>query len=287
MGIDVRVFIFIVAFAIFSSVSAYGQGLESDDSQAFDEKAQVLEHSAAGSDSGTEEQSGQPIESHKDAVDISKASDQQINEAQRFYKACSNNEQLSLQHDCKCLAGEYLVARMSRGDEASHKQVFSDVRALCLKNSEDKSALNSDQGEEREEFTEAEVKEANYVFEWCQADAYMPIYHDCKCLASEFVAKRKELGRLPSRDSILSTLKGVCLNGTQMAGFLYKDCISKPALLPLHLKNVKKFCECYANQFAKGFEGLEGTRVSSNSTGALARMTMSKCQNEQRTFTLN
>lgn len=227
-------------------------------------------------------------ETTKEGADISKATDGQIDEAQRFYKACSDNEQMNSQHDCKCLAGEYLVARISRGDAASHKQVFSDIRKLCLKTPEDKSDLADEEEADpgKEEFTEAEIKEATQVYEWCKADTFMPLYHDCKCLASEFVTKRREMGRLPNWAHVVSELKNKCLDGTQMAGYLYNDCITKPNMLPMHIKDVKKFCECYASKFSKNYEGLEGGNVSINETGAIARQSMNQCQNEQRTFTL-
>ncbi len=288
-----RFIVLFLAFTLSCAFNVYGQEYSSSTS--------LTKIVAESSDNGSslegvgDSKTGLPKETDQEAsqarsqdkVDISKATDGQINEAQRFYKACSNNEQLNSQHDCKCLAGEYLAARISRGDDASYKQVFSDVRKLCLTNPEEKSNLDDvTSSDAKEEFTDAEITEANNVYQWCKTDTYMPLYHDCKCLASEFVMKRRELGRLPNRDHVLSELKGKCLDGTGMAGYLYKDCISKPALLPMHLKNVKKFCECYASQFSKNFEGLEGTDVSMNATGALARSSMSKCQNEQREFTL-
>lgn len=221
-------------------------------------------------------------------VDIGKATDKQIDEAQRFYKACKNNEELSAEHDCRCLAGEFLVARMKRGDDASYKRVFADVRSLCLVDPKAKKNLgNQDSAGLGDEYTEAQVKEAQGVYLWCKNDSFMPIYYDCKCMAGEFIEKRREMGRIPNRDHVLSKLKGTCLNSTEMAGYLYSDCIKKPGQLPLRTKDPKKFCECYANEFAKGFSTLEGTDVSMNATSALAGMAMNKCQNEQRTFTLN
>lgn len=223
----------------------------------------------------------QTAKSTKD-LDLSKASDGQIEEAQRFFKSCTKNEDLSYDHDCRCLAGEFLANRMTLGDSVPAKEVYAAVRHLCAIDPNTKR-----DGDEQvglgEEYTDEELDEAQTVYKNCMSDQLMSLNHDCRCLASTFIQKRKTRGRIPKADEILATMRSECKNGTELAGYLYTDCINKPEFLPPVVSDPKKFCECYASGYAKEFEK---TTVENNvnTRSAIAMIVMGTCQNDQRTM---
>lgn len=215
-------------------------------------------------------------------LDISKASDGQIAEAQRFFKSCTKNEDLNAEHDCRCLAGEFLANRMVLGDNAPAKEVYAAVRHLCVLDP------NAPRDEDEQvglgdEYTEEELAEAEGVYKACSAELMMRLNHDCRCMASTFLQKRKERGRIPKTDEILGGMRNMCRNGTEMAGYLYTDCIGKPEFLPPVVTDAKKFCECYASGYAKEYEKSNKDNNAHTRT-ALALQVMGTCQNEQRTM---
>lgn len=212
-------------------------------------------------------------------IDISKASDKQIAEAQRFYKSCTNNQDLSFDHDCRCMAGEFLANRMVMGDSVPAKKIYAAVRNLCTidpnRKAQDDDAVGGD------DFTDAELEEAQAVYNQCMGDQLMKINHDCRCMASTFLQNRRQMGRIPKPDQILVSMRNVCKNGTEMAGYLYTDCINKPDFLPPAVRDAKKFCECYANGFAKEFERMNAENNVQNRS-SIALIVMGTCQNDQR-----
>jgi len=218
--------------------------------------------------------------------DFSKATDLQIEEAQNFYKSCKKNEDLSSVHDCRCLAGEYLASRMALGEGASSREVFSKVKALCIKDSENGEALSPDESTGTSEYTDEQIDEAQDVYEMCRKHSVMSVKHDCRCMASEFIQLRKEKGRLVDQLELLVYIRGKCYNGTSVAGSIYSDCISNPDMLPPLVKNAKAFCECYANEYAKAYEDRK-TEMYISDAKNLALVLMGSCQHKQREFSLN
>lgn len=215
-------------------------------------------------------------------VDFRQATDEQIKEAQRFYKSCTKNEELNKARDCRCLAGEFLAKRLVLGDSTPAKQVYAAVRHLCLP--KDGTRLSSDgEGDtvKDDEFTDKELDEAQMVYNQCMGDQLMTLNHDCRCMASEFIQKRRERGRIPSYDEILASMRNSCRNGTEMAGYLYTDCINKPEFLPAGVKDVKKFCECYANGYAKEYERSTADN-NINTRSAIVMIVAGECRNQQR-----
>lgn len=273
------VFAFLVLFVcIAGPLAAYAQDLAPDPSRT----AIMPEEQEAANKAEPKTSDQKAPATGADKVDISKASDQQIEEAQRFFKSCTKNEDLSLDHDCRCMAGEFLANRMALGDSVPAKEVYAAVRHTCAIDPNAKRDDNEQVGM-GQEYTDAELDEAQEVYNSCLGNQLMRLNHDCRCMASTFLKKRKERGRIPKADEIISGLRHECKNGTEMAGYLYTDCINKPEFLPPVVTDAKKFCECYASGYAKEYESMTAEN-NVNTRGAIAMIVMGKCQNDQRTM---
>jgi len=190
---------------------------------------------------------GQTTKSDPDE-DFSKATDHQLKEAQKFFDKCELNEVLSHEHDCRCLAGEYLTARMKMGDSASHKDIFASVRNTCPLKGE---KLDVEGPVGAEELTDEQIEEAQKVYERCNKDQMMRMNHDCKCLASSFIDKRKELGRLVSEEQVLLSLKNECLDGTEVSGYMYENCLANFQMLDHQIKDQKIFASVTPTNMVK------------------------------------
>lgn len=256
---------FYLAF-FFLTLPSFAQGEESVSSLASEPASS--QSSASHSDS-TQGAAGSD-------VDFSKASDRQLKEAQKFFDKCEINEVLSNEHDCRCLAGEYLTARIKMGDDVSYKEVFASVRNTCpLKGKK----LDVEGPVGAEDLTDEQIEEAQKVYDRCAKDQMMRMNHDCKCLASRFIDKRKELGRLVSEEQVLLSLKNECLDGTEVSGYMYENCLANFQMLDHQIKDQRKFCECYANEYGKAYEKM--TEVTTEGKKYLATAIYGTCRNEQ------
>ncbi len=282
--------LFLIFFLL--GLFAFSFSLQAQDSGDTSLRTDVLTEDAsrevapAKQDLNATEKKPDKVSPSNERVDISKASDEQIYEAQKFYKACTKNEDLNEAHDCRCLAGEYLVARMTLGDKETSRKVFSRVKALCLKGPNDEGGFLDERAAGTDEYTDEQIKEAQGVYDICREHSVMKVKHDCRCFASEYIRVRKEKGRLAGQQEIFVTLRSKCYNGTAVAGHIYSDCISNPEMLPPLVKRAKDFCECYANEYAKAFENTK-TEMSMADTQNLGLILMGNCQNEQRELSLN
>ena len=210
-------------------------------------------------------------------VDFKNASDEQIKEAQLFYKKCKKNATLNSQHDCRCLAGEYLGARMILGDSASYKKVFSSIKTKCLRDGNE--SLPEGEVGMGEEYTDAQIKEATSVYNECKNDPFMRTDFDCRCIAANFIKKRKEMGPIADKTEVMIYIKNDCRNDVETAGYIYTKCMSGSA--PMLVKNIKKYCECYAKGYATAYKKHKG-KLSMAQESMLDVMARGKCSAEQR-----
>lgn len=186
---------------------------------------------------------------------FARASDAQIDEAQKFYKKCKDNETLNARKDCKCAATSYLETRLKLGDSATVEQITAENINSCLK---DEKSMIQDPKKVKVEVTETQMKEAESVYAWCKGDYDVSRQLDCECLASEFLQKRIEEGPILGRDIILGSLGGKCKNLVESAGAQYQQCMSGAAVKKTYGIERKKFCECYARAWTKSYEAQSG-----------------------------
>ena len=220
-------------------------------------------------------------ESAKEKDPIARATDAQIKEAQVFFKRCSGNEMLDAQHDCRCLAVEFLSTRVQLGDSVNYKKILTSIRSSCLKTDGNQQEL-PDEGEAglKEEYTDEELKEAQTVYEYCKGNAFMRRRHDCRCMSAKFLDQRQKIGRFESYELVLSSLRNDCLSGVNMAGDIYTRCISAPNAVPSGVRDVKAYCECYANSYGKEFEASSGN-MSMSKEKMLGMVLAGQCASQQ------
>ncbi len=210
-------------------------------------------------DPGNESVSENVVQSEQEPEEegnaFARASDSQIEEAQKFYKKCKNNETLSARKDCKCAATSYLETRLKLGDSATIEQITAENINSCLK---DEKSMIQDPNKVKVEVTETQMKEAESIYAWCKGDYDVSRQLDCECLASEFLQKRIEEGPILGRDIILGSLGGKCKNLVESAGVQYQQCMSGAAVKKTYGIERKKFCECYARAWTKNYEAQSG-----------------------------
>lgn len=188
---------------------------------------------------------------------FSRASNEQINEAQRFYKKCKENDTLSARKDCKCAATSYLESRLDLGSEATVEQIIAANINTCLL--DEKSMIEKPEHVDTE-VTQEQMQEAESVYNWCKAKKDMRNQFDCECLAAEFLGQRVESGPVKPKSEILGTLTryGKCKNMVESTGIEYQYCMGGSMEDVVPGIDQKKYCECYARTWAKRIEDHKG-----------------------------
>lgn len=194
---------------------------------------------------------------------FSGASDDNIKEAQRFFKYCGENDTMNRQKDCRCAATKYLETRMSLGDDASPEQILAENVNTCLKDA--RYEIDPAERTNIEKYSQKDIAEAEAFFEDCSGDTGYRISFDCECLASRFLEERHKRGPLYPAESIKVLLQLECRNVVETTGYEYSSCMSSPAFRNTNGIERKTFCECYARQWAKMYESFRGV-VDSKST---------------------
>jgi len=189
-------------------------------------------------------------------VDFSKATDRQFNESQSFFKQCLKNDTLNMAHDCRCLSAEFLSVRMRLGNDTPRSSIMDAIRGTCLRDP-DTPLPESGKKTGLSDYSDAELEEAQLVYNDCAQAWSMYTYYDCKCLAARFLDKRHELGPLASSGKIRLILRDECRNDVGIAGYKYTNCMKNTFGIPKTVKP-KEFCECYAQDYTRLYMKHEG-----------------------------
>lgn len=217
------------------------------------------------------------IQSEKNNV-YSQASDEQIDEAQRFFRNCSDNKTMSKEKDCRCAATVYLETRIKLGNEASVDEIMATVRGNCIKDASF-VPLDSDVVD-MSEVTDKQLEETFAVFEDCNADVRKKNKVDCECLASKFLEERIKQGPVSSRGSIEAELTDKCRNVVEQTGFEYSKCMMHPFVMKVDIEP-KDFCECYARRWADLYQNYKGP-MTVEVQMAIAAKSRSYCLNHHK-----
>lgn len=217
-----------------------------------------------------------------------KATDAQIKEAQAFYDFCTKDDAMLQDYNCQCAASTYLDSRIRLGDKASKREV---VRTIGDKCPASKTALDDERNDETNDkgigapntetetpyldlsdATDAQLNEAQTVFEECKSDFIMSLNHDCRCIASSFLGKRLELGPITSKNNILASFRNICKNVVGTTGYEYTNCMADASYDEYNTER-KSICECYARKWAELYEKatVEITSVNKNDMRVAAR----------------
>lgn len=209
---------------------------------------------------------------------FSKASDTQIEEAQKYYRQCKNNDAMSARKDCKCAATAYLETRLKLGDTASVEQIIAENVNSCLQD-EDK-AVKGEFDRSKVEVTEKQREEAEGIYQHCKTSPRLNRDTDCECLAANYLEERIKRGPIVGQDVIMYGILnyGTCKSVVNSTGIEYSSCMSGSGY---NLKNLdqKKYCECYARTWAKALERHTG-KLGPGTKNSMRLMARKTCQKE-------
>ncbi len=207
---------------------------------------------------------------------FSQASSVQLNEAQRFYKYCINNEVLSKKKNCKCAATSYLATRIKLGDSASVKEIMNKNINSCLVNKEDKAEKITDLSN----VTDAQLDEAEQAYNRCKSDPKVSRNIDCECFGARYLDKRLELGPIPSYDQIFLHLRNECKNVVETTGYEYTQCMNYTRYSPPNNIEPKDYCECFARKWGALFSAYKG-KVNVSAKNKMRSMATAFCLQPQ------
>ncbi len=155
------------------------------------------------------------------------ATDDQIREAQQFYKKCEKNDTLKAQKDCKCAAAEYLKTRIESPPGTTSRQIIAVNRNTCLKDKERHEISQETQTIDLSNVTDKQLKEVEAVYQHCISKRSMSSQFDCECLSANFLDKRLELGPMVKWDAIFLRLRNQCRNIIETTGVEYTVCMQR------------------------------------------------------------
>ncbi|MCK5385531.1 MAG: hypothetical protein KAJ29_08110 [Alphaproteobacteria bacterium] len=185
------------------------------------------------------------------------ATDEQIEEAQRFYESCKNNETFSARKNCKCAAAAFLETRILLGDTATVDEIMEENINSCLLD-EDKGNIPYIDDLDLEEVTKKQMEEAEFVFQSCKESPRVSRFVDCECLAAKFLDLRIKRGPLPPQSLIVSEItQKECRNIVETTGMEFERCMRGTGFKYYNIRP-KDYCECYAKAWGKIFKGFNG-----------------------------
>ncbi|MCB1784107.1 MAG: hypothetical protein KDI13_08920 [Alphaproteobacteria bacterium] len=221
-----------------------------------------------------EQQSAPASSSPQKGDEFSKATDEQVAEAQKFYHECKGNEFMSQDHDCRCLAGEYLNQRISLGDDVDASVIMDKIRPLCLKDPNMEVGTGKDN---LSEYSDEELKDAQRIYNMCKTNVKMQTFYDCRCLSAKYIDKRHTDGAFASDDEVLLAFKDDCKNVPEIAGYKFNTCMGADYLFVPKGARAKDFCECYGNAAATLYANHRG-RVSEAAKLNLDGAALAECK---------
>ncbi len=203
------------------------------------------------------------------------ATDEQIAEAQRFYESCKNNATMSKQKDCRCAAASYLETRVNLGDAASVEEIMRKNINTCLRDSKKSAVLDVD-ALGLENVTEAQMKEALGVYDWCNKNNRVKNQTDCECLAAKFLDLRIKRGPIVGKDVlILEVTQKDCRNVVETTGIEFSRCMKGSGFSYFNIRP-KDYCECYARMWGKLFKSYKG-RMTTHKKASIRLMARNIC----------
>lgn len=120
------------------------------------------------------------------------------------------------------------------------------------------------------------IEEAFNFNKQCHSMPNLAHYQNCDCLAVKYLDKRIELGHEATKGDIRSEIEGTCPDATGAAGYYYGQCMSNGSLMPSNIP-IEKFCECFANTYAKLYEELR-SKASPSTSLHLQTQAMISCR---------
>jgi hypothetical protein len=95
--------------------------------------------------------------------------------------------------------------------------------------------------------------EAQKVYDDCTFGEQYSQFHDCECIAVQYLDKRILAGPDATEGQLMSEISGSCVNKAGVAGYYYPTCHKQFSAFIKSLDDLDKFCICYANTMAKKY----------------------------------
>lgn len=207
-------------------------------------------------DNQTQQELNSTVEEKQDKEDniFEIATDDQLQEAQQFYRKCEKNDALKAQKNCKCAAAEYLKTRINLAPNATPRQIIAVNRNTCLNDKKQHEISQDSPSIDFSNVTNKQLDEVEAVYQHCTSNPRMKRDFDCECLSASFLEKRLELGPLVNWDSMFIKLRNQCKNVVATTGAEYSYCMKRFGKMYAENMEPKEYCECYARKWAELFE---------------------------------
>ncbi len=121
-------------------------------------------------------------------------------------------------------------------------------------------------------------KEADAFKAYCEGRPSMRQYYNCECLSYEYLEARIK-DHKASNNTIFLNISKKCVDASEAAGYEYQKCLDNAPMMPPKIP-IKKYCECFANVYARMFEE-SGAAPSSNTFVGLQTQAYVACQNPE------
>lgn len=206
------------------------------------------------------------------------ATDEQIKEAQVFYRRCTKNDLMSSRQDCKCAATEYIATRIELGAEASASEIMAINANTCLRQDAFSQSIDN-RAPDFSNVTDEQIEEAQSVYKYCEADYNYRSNYDCECLAAKYLDARVENGPILDRSTLITQVRGSCPNVVEKVGQQYSQCMSPMNDLEIFmLVTQKEYCECYAREWTRNYNAVGGI-PDTNMRSSINYRSSRYCQN--------
>lgn len=247
---------FTVTLAVFLAVLPMaGQSVRAQDLQPRDLLGKILETPS------TPQEPQKPPQPRAEPTPIEEYPEPYLTEMNGFFEYCIEDTYLSRNHDCECMALEYIDKRMELGDAAASADIISAIGGTCLAREGIGEAGAQPGGEV--ELSDEQLEDIQQFYNSCTGNYHLSSSYDCDCLAARYTEKKlAQGGEFLSRQEILLQINNTCPNVEGSAGKMFQKCMVLGAPYGYNGSD-DDYCECFANNFAKLYEEYGGGTDSS------------------------
>ncbi len=121
--------------------------------------------------------------------------------------------------------------------------------------------------------------EAENYRKHCQKRVLLRTYYNCECMAMEYLEKRIDVGPSMDESGIVMRLSNQCVDVTNAAGQMYKQCHDTSSLMGLR-GDAERYCSCVGNNYAKIFKA-SNVKPSSQTFARIQSKAMRFCRAQQ------
>ena len=121
------------------------------------------------------------------------------------------------------------------------------------------------------------IREADRIFNECQAQPTLNRYFNCECRSLAFLDKRIELGPFAEPTEIGLSIQNECRDAIGVAGDAYNECLNKANRFQTPGIDPEEYCSCVANSYVKTLNSVK-PRINSYNIVQYQTMAYTACQ---------